>query len=57
MTMTRKPLTPEQRKRLKEELRVETVRRAKSTPVKVSLPRFSWDRGKDAGVQEQETNG
>lgn len=57
MTMTRKPLTPEQRKRLKEELRVETVRRAKSTPVKVTLPRFSWDRGKDAGVQEQETNG
>ena len=57
MTKTNKPLTNEQRKRLREEIRLESVRRAKSTPAKVTLPRFSWDRDNDAGIQEQETNG
>lgn len=57
MTKTNKPLTNEQRKRLREEIRLESVRRAKSTPAKVTLPRFSWDRDNDAGLQEQETNG
>ena len=57
MTKTNKPLTNEQRKRLREEIRLESVRRAKSTPAKVTLPRFSWARDNDAGLQEQETNG
>lgn len=57
MSKPKKPMTEAQIKRLKEELRVESVKRALGRPTKVSLPRFSWDRDKDGGVQEQEANG
>lgn len=57
MSKPKKPMTEAQIKRLKEELRVESVKRALGRPAKISLPRFSWDRDKDGGVQEQEANG
>lgn len=52
----KKPLTPDQIKRLRDQIRVDNLRRSFQEPIKVTLPRFSWDRGDNGRVQEQETN-
>ena len=57
MASKKKPMNPEQIRRLREQIRVDNIRRSFQEPVKVTLPRFSWDRDKDAGLQEQKDNG
>lgn len=58
MSNRKKPLTPEQIRKLRDQIRVDNVRRSFQEPVKVTLPRFSWDRDKEnAGLQEQKDNG
>ena len=57
MANSKKPMSAEKIRRLREQIRVDNVRRSFQEPVKVSLPRFSWDRDKDAGLQEQKDNG
>lgn len=53
----KKPMTPDQIRKLRHNIRVDNLKRSFQEPIKVSLPRFSWDRDKDDRVQEQEANG